>query len=111
MASPNAAFSVADGEQLPFNPAPHSTDVTEDFTVEISLMCAQFRTQNSAAAALDFSPTAAAPSAAGGAAAGVTGTVGAVSQQHRLRPKIKKCRLIRAFMPCLSPISARSRVL
>ena len=69
MASPNAAFSIADGEQLPFNPAPHSTDVTEDFTVEISLLCAQFKTQNSAAAALDSSPTAAAPSAAGGAAA------------------------------------------
>jgi hypothetical protein len=59
MASPNAAFSIADGEQLPFNPAPHSTDVTEDFTVEISLLCAQFKTQNSAAAALDSSPTAA----------------------------------------------------
>jgi hypothetical protein len=72
MASPNAAFSIADGEQLPFNPAPHSTDVTEDFTVEISLLCAQFKTQNSAAAALDSSPTAAAPSAAVGAAASST---------------------------------------
>ena len=45
MASPNDAFSIADGEQLPFNPAPHFTDVTEDFTVEISLLCAQFKTQ------------------------------------------------------------------
>ena len=74
MASPNAAFSIADGEQLPFNPAPHSTDVTEDFTVEISLLSAQFKTQNSAAVALDSSPTAAAPSAAGGAAAAASST-------------------------------------
>ena len=60
MTSPNAAFSIVHGEQLPFNPAAHSTDVTEDFTVEISLLSAQFKTQNSAAVALDSSPTAAA---------------------------------------------------
>ena len=64
MASPNTAFSIEDKEQ-----APDSTDVTEDFSVEISLLSAQFKTQNSAVAALDSSPTAAAPSAAGGAAA------------------------------------------
>ena len=60
MTSPNAAFSIVHGEQLPFNPAAHSTDVTEDFTVEISLLSAQFKTQNSAAVALDSSSTAAA---------------------------------------------------
>jgi hypothetical protein len=74
MTSPNAAFSIVHGEQLPFNPAAHSTDVTEDFTVEISLLSAQFKTQNSAAVALDSSPTAAAPSAAGGAAAAASST-------------------------------------
>jgi hypothetical protein len=76
MTSPNAAFSIVHGERqhLPFNPVAHSTDVTEDFSVEISLLSAQFKTQNSAAAALDSSPTAAAPSAAGGAAAAASST-------------------------------------
>ena len=90
MTSPNAAFSIVHGEQLPFNPAAHSTDVTEDFTVEISLLSAQFKTQNSAAAALDSSPTAAAPSAAGGAAAGATGTVGAVAAASPAPKKTNK---------------------
>jgi hypothetical protein len=64
MASPNAAFSIVDGEQLPFNPVARSTEVTADFSVEISLLSAQFKTQNLAAAALDSSPTAAASSTA-----------------------------------------------
>ena len=69
MTSPNPAFSIVDGEVLPFNPVAHSPDVAEEFCVEISLLSARFKSQNSAAAASESSPTAAASPSSDAAAA------------------------------------------
>ena len=79
MAAPNPAFRIADGELLPFNPVSDAPTVEEAFRVEISLLSARFKTQNSAAAASASSPTVAVSSSPDGAAAGATGTVGAVA--------------------------------
>jgi hypothetical protein len=79
MAAPNPAFRIADGELLPFNPVPDAPNVEEAFRVEISLLSARFKIQNSAAAASDSSPTAAMSSAPIGAAAGATGAGDAVA--------------------------------
>jgi hypothetical protein len=83
MAAPNPAFRIVDGELLPFNPVSDALA----FRVEISLLSARFKIQNSAAAASDSSPTAAVSSAPDGAAAGTNcfgGAVAAASKTEKL---------------------------
>jgi hypothetical protein len=59
MTSPKPAFSIVDGEQLPFKPRPTDSYAVEDtFRCEISLLAARFKTQITAAMASDSSPRA-----------------------------------------------------
>jgi hypothetical protein len=87
MAASNPAFRIVDGELLPFNPVSDAPNVEEAFRVEILLVSARFKTQNSAAAASDSSPTATVSSAPDGAAAGANcfgGAVAAASKTEKL---------------------------